>query len=184
MVDIKVPINPDTKEPEVDEECVGFNLPKENLRCLVALSDEIAEVMSAGTAGVAFWRGFIVEDRKTGEIWAKSRFRYKTGDSWMHLHLEPEKRKLPVKEQVQHLASSFERVLRGGMAMMAGTAKSLDEALREDNGVPKGLVTCFYPPNPEDAQATFEWLIQQDLVGVKKIIVGGKEVPTGKEAKA
>ena len=45
---------PGTKEPDVDEGCVGFNLPKENLLCLAILSDEIAEGISAGTAGKAF----------------------------------------------------------------------------------------------------------------------------------
>ena len=162
---------------------VGFNLPKENLRCLVVLSDQIAEAISRN-AGDAFWRGFIVEDRETGEIWAKSRFRYKTGDSWMHLHLTPEQRKRPVKEQIQYIASSFEKVMRGGLALMAGTAKGLEGALRDDNGVPKGLVTCFYPPTPEDPQATLDWLLAQDLVEVRQIIKDGKEIPIGKEGKA
>jgi hypothetical protein len=174
MVDMKIPVTEPTTD--VDENTVGFNLPKENLRCLVALSDVIAEALSEN-AGSAFWRGFIVEDRKTGEIWAKSRFRYKTGDSWFHIHLNPEQRKRPIKEQVQHLAASFEKVMRGGLAMMAGTAKSLEEALRGDNGVPKGLVTCFYPPKPEDPEATVDWLIAQDLVELKQVFMNGQEIP-------
>jgi len=149
---------------------VGFNLPKENLRCLVVLSDQIAEAISRN-AGDAFWRGFIVEDRETG-------------DSWMHLHLTPEQRKRPVKEQIQYIASSFEKVMRGGLALMAGTAKGLEGAMRDDNGVPKGLVTCFYPPTPEDPQATLDWLLAQDLIEVRQIIKDGKEIPIGKEGKA
>jgi hypothetical protein len=171
------------QEPDVDENMVGFNLPKENLRCLVVLSDAIAEAVS-DRAGNAFWRGFIVEDRESGEVWAKSRFRYKDHDSWMHIHLNPEQRKLPVKGQVQHIANSFEKVLRGGLAMLAGTAKGLEEALRNDNGVPKGLVTCHYPPEPEDPNATLDWLIAQDLVEVKQVFVGGQEIPISKEGMA
>lgn len=165
-----------SKEPVVNEGKVGFNLPKENLHCLVVLSDQIAPLMSEN-AGGAFWRGFIVEDRETGEIWAKQRFRYKDGDSWCHMHLSPEMRKLPVKEQVQRFATGFEKVLSGAMAMMAGTAKNATDAMRADNGVPKGLVTCFYPPHPEDPEATFNWLIAEGLVEVKEIYMNGEQVP-------
>ena len=173
MPDMKVPINPDTKEPEVDEGTVGFNLPKENLRCLIVLNDQIAEALS-NNAGNAFFRAFVVENRETGEIWCKQRFRYKDGDSWAHMHLGPDQQGLSPDERVRFFVKGIERVLRTGMSMLARGAE-----------VPEEAVVCFYPPSPDDSMATIDWLFQQDLIEATKVITpDGREVPISKEAQA
>jgi hypothetical protein len=172
MPDMKVPINPDTKEPE-DDPRVGFNLEKERLRCLIVLNDQVADALSS-RAGNAFFRAFVVEDCKTGEVWCKQRFRYVDSDSWSHMHHGPDQQKLSIDGRVKFFVDGIEKVLLTGLTMMAGGAT-----------VPKGVVTCFYPPNPEDQRATLEWLIQQDLVEMTQVIAeDGKVTPVSKQAEA
>lgn len=159
-----------------DDGKTGFNMNTQKLHCLLVLQDSIGAVLS-DNAGNAFLRGFITEDRESGEIMAKYRFRYKDGDAWYSIHLDSEKQKLPVKERVEHLATGMETVFRMGIELMAGGSSP----------APKDAIVCFYPPEPDDAEKTFDWLIAQDLVEVTKIYKDGEEVtawPASKEAQA
>jgi hypothetical protein len=160
-------------EPEADDGTTGFNMNTQKLHCLLVLQDSIAEALSVN-AGNAFLRGFITEDRATGEVMAKYRFRYKDHDSWFHIRLEPEKQRLPVRERVEYLASGMETVFRMGVEMMAGGEPA-----------PKDIIVCCYPPEPDDAEKTFDWLVAQDLVEVTKIYnERGEEISMSGEAQA
>jgi hypothetical protein len=68
-------------EEKIEDRRVGINFATQMLRCLIVMNDEIGAAMS-GNVGNAFFRAFVVEDRKTGEILMNQRFRYKDGDSW------------------------------------------------------------------------------------------------------
>ena len=142
---------------EPDDDCVGFNLSTQMLHCLIVLDDRVAQVLSVN-AGNAYYRAFIVEDRKTGEIQARQRFRYKDGDSWSHINLTPDKQRLGTKERVKFLVDGIRFVLVTGTGLFAGGLQ-----------VPEGVVTCFYPPESSDAEKTFDWLIAQDLIEIKAI---------------
>jgi hypothetical protein len=159
-------------KPEIDDDTTGFNMETQKLHCLIVLQDSVAKKLSE-KAGDAFWRGFITEDRATGEVMAKYRFRYMDGDSWVRIRLNPEKQQWPISDRVEHLAQSMEQVLRLGMEMMSGGHKP-----------PEDIVVCFYPPEPDDSKKTLEWLIAQDLIEVKSVFMNGKKVPIGKEAHA
>jgi hypothetical protein len=141
---------------EEEDSCVGFNLPKQKLHCLIALNDDLGSALS-GHAGTAYFRAFVVEDRKTGEIFVNQRFRYKTGDSWSQLRASKDKQHLSVKEKVEYLAGGIEKVMRMGLEMVAK---------RES---PKDAVVRFYPPEPDDSEKTLDWLIAQDLVQITEI---------------
>lgn len=152
---------------------VGFNLATQKLHCLIALNDEIGEALS-NRAGVAFFRSFIVEDRETGEILANQRFRYTDGDSWATMKLGPDKQSLSRDEKIKYLADGIEKVLRTGLAVLSSALK-----------VSKEAVTCFYPPEPDDASKTMDWLIAQDLVQMKEVHTpDGRVIPVGKEGTA
>jgi hypothetical protein len=154
--------------PEVDDDRTGFNMNTQKLHCLIVLSDDLAKALSY-KAGNAFWRGFVVEDRRTGEVEARFRFRYVDGDSWCKLGLNPDWRNWSLQKKVEHFVNSMEFVLRTAAEMMAGTTP------------PGEMVTRFYPPNPDDGRATVEWLIAQDLVEVTEMWRDGEKLPISKQ---
>lgn len=156
---------------EADEGTTGFNTSIHKLHCLMVLHDGFAKALSH-RADRAFWRGFITEDRRDGKVTARYRFRYVDGDQWCSIALKPNDK--TVKQQVETLAEGMERTLRTGLQFMAGGALP-----------PKDAVKRFYPPHPEDPNATLEWLFAQDLVEVKRIITpDGKETLVGEESEA
>jgi hypothetical protein len=147
-----------------DENTTGFNMQTQKLHCLMLLDDELGLVMSS-KASDSFWRAFIVEDRATGEIQARMRFRYNDGDSWTHIC---PKDPGSVHDRVEKLAAVLEAMMR--LALSAAVQGSVP--------VPEAAVKRFYPPEPGDSQKVLEYLIQQDLVVVKKMFdPEGKEIP-------
>jgi hypothetical protein len=143
-----------------DDGRVGVNFNTQNLRCLIVLHDQLAKVMSEN-AGDAFFRAFVVEDRETGEVFVKQRFRYRNGDSWYEMHLTPEQQKLPIDERIQFMVKGIKKVMLQGMEMLGGAHISKSLA--------KQAIMCFYPPKPEDHKSTMDWLIAQDLIEVKSL---------------
>jgi hypothetical protein len=143
-------------DPDLD--CVGFNLDTQKLLCLMVLDDELAALLS-DQAGEAFWRAFIVEDRVTGEIHARQRFRYVDHDSWSHLNLNAERQKKSREERVDYLRGGLEFVLRGAFAMLTKGAPA-----------PKDMVVNFFPPDDQgDGNNTLKWLIEKDLIYVRGV---------------
>lgn len=64
---------------------MSFDLNKQKMRCLLVLDDALAHHLSS-TAGPAYWRGFVLEDRNTHEISALFRFCYEGGErSWFEI---------------------------------------------------------------------------------------------------
>lgn len=154
-----------------DDNTTGFNMDTQKLHCLIVLNDQIAEVLSSN-AGKAFWRAFITEDRESGEVTAKFRYRYKDSDSWARLLLDPEKQLLPVAERVEYLAMHMKRLLQAAVEIMVNSP------------APEGVVAFFYPPEPDDAQKTLEWLVAQGLVEIAKVYRDGSEILVSKKAQA
>jgi hypothetical protein len=151
----------------------GFCLNTQKLHCLIVIDDTLGKALSCN-ADDAYFRAFVVEERETGEVFAKMRFRYTDNTSWMEIHLDPEKQKLSVAERVRYISGTVQRVMRTGMMVFAGGGP-----------VPDAAVVLFNPPNPDDAEGTLEWLIQQDLVQITKIVApDGTETIVSKEGHA
>ena len=163
----------ETQEPPVDLDCVGFNLGTQKLLCLMVLNDELAAAI-VDKAGEAFWRAFIVEDRATGDIHARQRFRYVGHDSWSHLKLTAEQQKRSRAERVALLQEGLERVQRGAFTMLTKGMKP-----------PKDMVLSFFPPDDEgDGTNTAKWLLDQDLIRQTHLptVVAADEEPAEPES--
>jgi hypothetical protein len=151
---------------EPDDNTTGWNMNTQKLHCMVVLSDVVGQKLSH-KAGEAFFRAFVVEDRETGEVWCKQRFRYTHGDSWFVMKAGTDTKKLSRDEQVRYFANAVATTMRHGCSVMAGGAT-----------VPEGVVECFYPPDPESSAKTLEWLKAQDLLQeAKHYGPDGKEIP-------
>lgn len=154
-----------TKRPGLkDGTSVGFDLNTQRLHCLIALNDNLALKLSS-KAGEAFFRAFIVEDRDTGVVRCTFRFRYTDEDSWFKFKLDKDKAALPLKEKIEYLADAVEGVLRLGSEIFTKGAAPPTEA-----------VVRWYPPEPDDGQKTFDWLIAQDLISIRQVITPEGEV--------
>jgi hypothetical protein len=163
---------PENKKPE-DDGPVGFNLNTQKLHCLIVLDDRLASKLS-DKAGEAFFRAFIVEDRKTGEIMANMRFRYKDHDSWFRICPDKEKQRLSTSERIEYLAGGVEKTQRTALMMLA-----------KGKLAPKEAITRHYPPEPENSEATMDWLIAQDLVQLRTVTgEDGREILVSKEGNA
>lgn len=153
---------------EPDDQRIGVNLNTQKLHCLIVLHDDLGKVLS-GKAGGAFFRAFVVEDRKTGKMLCNMRFRYTDGDGWMRLALDANKNHLGMAAKIEYLAGGVEDVMRKGLRVFSAGAEP-----------PREAVVRFYPPDPDDAEKTLAWLIDQDLVETKQVDVhdaGGRKVP-------
>jgi hypothetical protein len=128
---------------------MSWLIDKEKLLCFLLVDDQYAQTLSY-TAGSAFFRAFIVQDRETGLIKAKFRFKYASGDrNWFQI--EPKEQN---KDTATRLRCSLEDVLREG-AVHFGLTLPLDG------------VQCFYPPDDGgDPAKTVIWLEQQDLIEI------------------
>jgi len=141
---------------------VGFNLNEEKLLCHMVLDDKYSKLVCEG-AGTAYWRAFIVENRATHLVTANWRFRYADGtDSWYEW-----KPKVPA----DRTASMME--LEHGLRFM------LVEAFRQFIGKDvEDAIHSFYPPDDQgDGTRTIEWLVEKDLITLKKI-----DIPKGAQA--
>jgi len=128
-----------------------FDLSKEKMLCLMMIDDSIAHKLSS-TAGPAFWRGFILEDRETHKVSGQFRFSYEGGEkTWFKV--SPPHQTGP-KEAAAELRCKLEDVLRLACRMMGGE-------------MPEDGILCFYPPDDEgEPLRTILWLEERDLVEV------------------
>lgn len=129
---------------------VGWNANAEKLLAMIALDDNIADELSP-IAGEAFFRAFIVQDRKTAKVEARWRFRYNNGkDSWFSIG-EPKEPMSP-REIVADLTMKLTKMLIMAARMM-GTPVAPDR------------VRVFEPPDDEGhPQRTIQWLRDMDLI--------------------
>jgi hypothetical protein len=143
------------KEPE-NYDTTGFAPHLQKLHCLIVLNDELAPYLS-NKAGDAFFRAFITEERATGDVMCKFRFRYKDGDQWYHHTLQDRQQLLSLKEKVEYLANGIDD------KMLRVTLQVLSKSHMEP---PKDAVLRYYPPNPDDGKETLDWLVAQNLLHV------------------
>jgi hypothetical protein len=103
-----------------------FDLNKEKMLCLMELDDALAPRLSS-TAGSAFWRAFILEDRTTHQVYAQFRFRYEDGvSSWFEL--QP-KNKTSVEAAAGELRCGLEDVIKAGLAIFGVEAAVVENAI-------------------------------------------------------
>jgi hypothetical protein len=127
-----------------------WNSNEERLLCMMLLDDGIAPRLSV-RAGPAFWRCFIVQNRKTGIIYAKYRFRYKDPeeDRWYHI--------VPATQDANTLQGTREKI-----------EATYRLAVSIAGEAPENAIQCFYPPDDGgDHMKTIIWLEQQDLIEIK-----------------
>jgi hypothetical protein len=159
---------------EIDDDPIGVNLETQMLRCMIVMNDLIGAAMSK-KAGRGFFRAFVVEDRNTGEILLNQRFRYRHKDSWWRVRLGEEQQYLSREEKVEHLAGGIERVMRAASAVMS----------KGKTALPRDAIQRFYPPEPEDAHKTLDWLIAQDLLEITEFYApDGRKIPMIEEGRA
>jgi hypothetical protein len=134
---------------------VGWMMNEQKLIALVILHDDLASCLSH-IAGEAFFRAFIVEDRKTGEISCNLRFRYQGGkDSWFTI--QSRAGGAHRAQRVAELEEGITSVLRDALKAFAGGVEAPAEATRS-----------FFPPDDAgDPQKTIDWLLERDLITVK-----------------
>ena len=137
--------------PEI---AVGWESSKQKLLVLVTLDDDVAVALSSN-AGEGFFRAFIVEDRKTGEITCNFRFRYKNGDSWYTIGKQ---RATSRAEVVAELQEGIEKVITEAIMRLSGLKP------------PKNIMHSYYVPDDGgDPEKTLQWLLEKDLVRIAKI---------------
>lgn len=129
---------------------IGWKCNDEKLRMLIALTDRDVERL-CNRAGQAFFRAFIVENRETGHLMARFRFRYTTGDSWYDV--EPKK---------QDGAIEF---LRNALTdMILTTSAILVIPIKEND------LHYYSPPDDQgNPDHTVAWLLEHDLVELVEI---------------
>lgn len=143
---------------------IGIDFNSQKLHCMIVMNDEIGANFTK--PGLTFFRGFVTEDRDTGAITARMRFRHGDGDSWNQFGLTTEYRQRSKVDQVQYFVAAIVATMRIGLSVFAGGAP-----------VPKDAVAAYYPPNPDDAEGTLEWLIAKDLMEIKTVIKNGQQIP-------
>lgn len=130
-----------------------IELNKEKLVALIIVDDEIGQMLSS-KASETFVRAFIVEDRQTGEISARMRFRYDDHDAWIGISPSAENQKLSRAELVSRFQEGIEMTFRGAMTAMSGGIVP-----------PKKVIDCRYPPDDEgQPMRTVKWMQEQDLI--------------------
>jgi hypothetical protein len=127
-----------------------WNTNQEKLLCFVLMDDGAAQRLNVN-AGPAYWRAFIVQNRKTGKITAKFRYKYSNGTrNWYEITPKPEDQANP-EALVARLVASFEDIY--------------SIALSQFGVNPADVMHAFYPPDDGgDAAKTIDWMKQQDLI--------------------
>lgn len=140
-----------------------FDLTKEKMRCLMVLDDVVAGKLSC-TAGPAYWRAFIMEDRTTHLVHAEFRFKYDSGKrDWFRN--QPKEQTSP-DAVTEELRCGLEDMMKKGFEVFGVDAEAAENAIR-----------CYYPPDDGgDPAKTLIWLDQQDLV---EITVGKNSAERG-----
>ena len=118
------------------------------------LDDSFAQKLSV-KAAPAFWRAFIVQNRKTGIISAKMRWNYiGKGRSW--IEVEPSSQGNP-EQMLEHLRCSLEDIIKTALIVFGVDQHDAENAIH-----------CFYPPDDGgDPAKTIIWLEQHDLIEVR-----------------
>jgi hypothetical protein len=128
----------------------GWLCNEEKLLALIVLDDGVAARLS-DRAGQAFFRAFIVQNRATGRILMRFRFRYTDHDAWF---------KINPKEQGtarHHLRENITGMLLEGAKTMGNVISPL-------------AVEVFEPPDDEgDFDATIRWLDARDLITITRV---------------
>jgi hypothetical protein len=128
---------------------VGWNSPEEKLLSHIVLDDNIA-LRFSDRAGPAFFRGFIVQNRQTGQIQLNMRYRYVDRRSWYQI-TSP----LPnatVQDQVAELKAGIKFVLETAAEKMG---------IKIDHDI----VLYFDPPDDGGyPNRTIMWLEERDLI--------------------
>lgn len=120
---------------------------KEKLLCLIVLDDGIVQKMMPG-APPAFCRAFIVQNRDTGLIYCKYRFKHADGRNWYRIVPEEQN-----ADTVEVLRRGFEITFKTATAMAGGDYENAFQ--------------CFYPPDDKgDPGKTIIWLEQKDLIEI------------------
>jgi hypothetical protein len=133
---------------------MSWNANEEKLLCHIVLDDDVADELS-DRAGPAFFRGFIVQDRASGVVALKYRFRCERPDESFWFHVKPSNQQ---DEIVDRLCCTMLLVLIQG-ATLAGKT------------LPSNAIKFFYPPDDEgDALRTIEWLKEKDLIEITERI--------------
>lgn len=131
----------------------GWEAEREKLRCMLVIDDSIGERLS-NRAGRAFFRAFIVEDRATGAVQMKFRWKYRDPDETSWGRVTTDKRGA---KAVDFLQSGMAKTLTTALSMIAGT------------GAPAAVVHAFYPPDDGgDPGSTIIWLDMKDLIEIRE----------------
>lgn len=132
---------------------MAINFGEEKLVCMMVLDDSFARRVSC-TAGSAFWRGFILENRTTHRITAQMRFKYESGvRSWSEIDPSEQRER---EAEIARLRCGLEDVLKTALLAFGVEAAEAEDAIQ-----------CFYPPDDQgDPMKTLVWLEQQDLVEI------------------
>ncbi len=140
---------------------MSWNANEEKLLSLIVLDDGFARQLS-DRAGPAFFRAFIVENRATGAISMKHRFKDIDGDRQWY--------SVTPKEQGPGTVDE----LRQGMRTVLEEAAHMIQV-----PLPPGAIQCFDPPDDRgDWERTIEWLIERDLVEVTGAVGGSHADPS------
>lgn len=128
---------------------IDFNEMK--LHVFMIVDDKLGEKI-VGPGVDAYWRGFVIEDRKTGKVSAKYRFKYPDGHkSWDSFSC---KDNIDKKAQIAKLTAGLEDVIN-----IAARAFGLDFRVKS-----------FFPPDDGgDCWKTVEWLQKTDFVTITKV---------------
>jgi hypothetical protein len=138
-----------------------WDTSKQKLLCFMLIDDSLGEKIYGPEAkGIAYWRAFIVEDRKTGEVMGMYRFKHPDGTrNWVHI-----KPKNPAEKRDAVVAR-----LRCGLEDTINIAAKVA-------GLPN-RVQCFYPPDDGgDAGKTIIWLEQHDLIEISRVLKPGEQI--------
>jgi hypothetical protein len=131
---------------------------KEKLLCFMVLNDDVSKRLSS-KAGTAYWRAFVVQDRMTGEISTKFRFKYQNGDrSWFRIGSR-------VKGSSEEIVKDFVDGISQTLLLGASLFEGIDIS---------SYIECFYPPDDGgDPNKTIEWLEKEDLIEVTRTEIKG-----------
>ena len=138
-----------------------FDPVKEKLLCYMELNDHIAEKL--GLPPNAWWRGFVIEDRATGTVFARYRMKYDGGERhWYEIKSEDGKNEASKEVTMKALVKGLEMCV-GFLVEKTGQLIGLNVDRQE-------AIRSWYPPDDNgDTNATIDWLIQQDLIEIKAV---------------
>ena len=127
----------------------SWDVDNEKLLCHILLDDSYAPMLST-RAGPAFFRAFIVENRATGQLSMKFRFKYQDGKrNWFRI------------TPTDGGKTGIEELRKGVRSGLKTSAIFMGIPLPED------AVKFFDPPDDGgDGMKTVAWLVERDLIEV------------------